>query len=40
MIFTDDINRLGKQIGTEVTKTSALEHSPANGFDSGVAIDL
>lgn len=40
MIFTDDINRLGRQLGTEVTKTTALEHSPADGFDSGVAIDL
>lgn len=40
MIFTDDINHLARQLGTEVSKTSALEHSPTDAFDSRVEIGL
>jgi conjugative relaxase-like TrwC/TraI family protein len=38
MIFTDDVNRLGQQLGTEVSKTSAVEvmRKPSNGLETGI----
>lgn len=42
IIFTDDVNRLAQQLGTEVTKSSALEiaqtESVGRGFGAGMGI--
>jgi ATP-dependent exoDNAse (exonuclease V) alpha subunit len=39
-IFTDDVTRLGQQLSTEVSKTSALEisHAPAVQRSTGIAL--
>jgi molybdopterin-guanine dinucleotide biosynthesis protein len=38
-IFTDDITRLARQLGTEVTKTAALEISPPVPIGHGLGMD-
>jgi conjugative relaxase-like TrwC/TraI family protein len=38
MIFTDDVNRLGHQLGTEVSKTSALEVRQDQFITQGISI--
>ena len=40
IIFTDDLDRLGNQLGTEVTKSSALELSEAESLGYGTGINL
>jgi conjugative relaxase-like TrwC/TraI family protein len=37
-IFTDDRARLGQQIGTEITKTTALEFGQASAIDQGLSM--
>ena len=37
-IFTDDVNRLGQQLGTDVTKTSALEIEGSQVVSHGLEI--
>jgi ATP-dependent exoDNAse (exonuclease V) alpha subunit len=39
-IFTDAVNRLGQQLGTEVSKTSALEIRQTQAHDQGIALGL
>jgi conjugative relaxase-like TrwC/TraI family protein len=39
-LFTDDIARLGHQLGAEVSKTSALEIAPAPSAGRGIGIGL
>lgn len=39
-IFTDDVVRLGQQLSTEASKTSALEISHAPAVHPSVGIDL
>jgi ATP-dependent exoDNAse (exonuclease V) alpha subunit len=38
-IFTNDTNRLGQQLGTEVTKTAALEIPMNRTAEQGISID-
>ncbi len=38
-IFTDDTNRLGQQLGTEVTKTAALEIPMNSTVEQGISLD-
>lgn len=40
VIFTDDLDRLGTQLGKEVTKTSALENTQAESLESRVELGL
>jgi len=37
-IFTDDANRLGRQLSTEVSKTSALEIDQSHSIDQGMSV--
>ncbi len=37
-IFTDDVNRLGQQLSTEVSKTSALEIDQSRSMSQGLGI--
>jgi len=37
-IFTDDLNRLGQQLGTQVSKTSALEFQQSQAMNEGLSI--
>ncbi len=37
-IFTDDVNRLGQQLSTEVNKTSALEINQIHSINEGIAM--
>ena len=39
-IFTDDVNRLGQQLATEVNKTSALENSEGRTIKQDMGISL
>ncbi len=39
-VFTDDAARLGKQIGSEISKTSALDMSQASASVQGIAISI
>lgn len=38
-IFTDDVSRLSQQLGTEVTKTVALEINQSSEIEHGLAMD-
>lgn len=38
VIFTNDVNRLAQQLGTEVSKTSALEVSHADSISQGMSM--
>lgn len=39
LLFTDDVNRLSQQLGTEVTKTAALEINQSVPIGQGLGMD-
>jgi len=40
LVFTDDVAKLGPQLGAEVSKTSALEINPASSIAQGIGLGL
>jgi conjugative relaxase-like TrwC/TraI family protein len=40
IVFTNDVNRLGQQIGADVSKTSALEIAPTRPHEQSVSLGI